>query len=206
MGPGVEISGGSAANTIVGVASFGGTGRVHRAGPRRPARRRLRARHPRAPACTFESPPATDGPSRPAAASSSSRPTRERTMNTYLGASARARTRATSTPTLIARARGHVPRGLPLGRARRQGGVPPRGAHRARRRQRGVAHALRLVLRRAPPRRVPRARRGRQSTCCSPTRPRSRALYEVDDFDDALQTRRRATARSPRSPAARRAR
>ena len=44
MGPGIEMSGGSAANTIAGVASFGGTGRLHRPGLRRPARRRLRPR------------------------------------------------------------------------------------------------------------------------------------------------------------------
>ena len=39
MGPGVEISGGSAANTIVGVASLGGRGGLHRQGLRRPTGR-----------------------------------------------------------------------------------------------------------------------------------------------------------------------
>ena len=47
MGPAVEISGGSAANTIVGVASFGGARRLRRQGQGRRARPHLRARHPR---------------------------------------------------------------------------------------------------------------------------------------------------------------
>ena len=38
MGPGIEISGGSAANTTVGIASLGGRPRVHRPRQRRPAR------------------------------------------------------------------------------------------------------------------------------------------------------------------------
>ncbi len=46
-------------------------------------------------------------------------------------------------------------------------------AHRARGRQPGRAHALRLLLRRPPPRRVPRPGRSPTSTCCSPTKPRS---------------------------------
>ena len=56
---------------------------------------------------------------------------------------------------------GHVPRGLPLGRGRGQGRDPPGRVARARRRPQGRAHALRPVLRRAPPRRVPRADRVR---------------------------------------------
>ena len=43
MGPAVEISGGSAANTIAGVASFGGQAAFIGKVARRPARRRLRA-------------------------------------------------------------------------------------------------------------------------------------------------------------------
>ena len=45
-----------------------------------------------------------------------------------------------------------------------------------------------------------------RSTCCSPTRPRSRRSTRSTTFDDALQRGRSTTARSPRSPAARRAR
>ena len=40
------ISGGSAANTIVGVASFGVSRRLYRQGQARPARRGVRRRHP----------------------------------------------------------------------------------------------------------------------------------------------------------------
>jgi sugar/nucleoside kinase (ribokinase family) len=86
MGPGTEISGGSAANTMAGVASFGGRaayiGRVHddQLGG-------VFGHDLRATGVMFRSPPATSGP-----------PTGrclivvtshgERTMNTYLGASA----------------------------------------------------------------------------------------------------------------------
>ena len=47
MGPAVEMSGGSAANTIVGVASLGGPRGLRRQGQGRRARPRVRARHPR---------------------------------------------------------------------------------------------------------------------------------------------------------------
>ncbi len=43
MGPAVEISGGSAANTLVGVTSFGGRGSVRRPRRRRRARGGLRS-------------------------------------------------------------------------------------------------------------------------------------------------------------------
>ena len=62
MGPAVEISGGSAANTIVGVASFGGRAAFIGRVARRPARRGLRARPPRRRRARSTSPPAADGP------------------------------------------------------------------------------------------------------------------------------------------------
>src|SRR4030081_4069987 len=46
MGPAVEISGGSAANTIVGCASLGGRGGLRRQGKEREARRRFAPHHP----------------------------------------------------------------------------------------------------------------------------------------------------------------
>ncbi len=46
MGPGREISGGSAANTVAGHRRARRQVRLHRPGRRRPARRGLRARHP----------------------------------------------------------------------------------------------------------------------------------------------------------------
>lgn len=85
MGPGIEISGGSAANTVVGVAAFGGTssyiGRVadDQLGE-------VFIHDIRSTGVDFSVPPATDG-------SPTGRclivvtPDAQRTMNTYLGAS-----------------------------------------------------------------------------------------------------------------------
>ena len=87
MGPAMEISGGSAANTIVGVAS------LRRRAPPSSARcaddssARVRARHPRRIGVHFDTPPATDGPST-ARCLILVTPDGERTMNTYLGACA----------------------------------------------------------------------------------------------------------------------
>ncbi len=86
MGPGVEMSGGSAANTVAGVASFGGRaaymGRVFddQLGA-------VFAHDLRAQGVTFENKPATDGP--PTGRSLIVvTPDAHRTMNTCLGASA----------------------------------------------------------------------------------------------------------------------
>jgi sugar/nucleoside kinase (ribokinase family) len=86
MNPAVEISGGSAANTTVGVASFGGSaafiGRV-----RTDQLGEVYARDLRAAGVQFDTPPATDGqPSGRCLIVVS--PDAERTLNTYLGASA----------------------------------------------------------------------------------------------------------------------
>jgi sugar/nucleoside kinase (ribokinase family) len=84
MGPAVEVSGGSAANTIVGVASLGGSaafvGKVRDDGLGR-----VFAHDIRAVGVSFDTPPAFDG-------ASTGRcyvlvtPDGERTLNTYLGA------------------------------------------------------------------------------------------------------------------------
>ena len=87
MGPGIEMSGGSAANTIAGVASFGGRAGVHGPGLRRPARRGLRprpagaGRHVRQHAGRPTGPPT-------GRCLIVVTPDAHRTMNTYLGASA----------------------------------------------------------------------------------------------------------------------
>src|SRR5690349_17372247 len=84
MGPAVEISGGSAANTAVGVASFGaraafvGKGKDDQLG-------RVFAHDIRAAGVTFETAPASDGPST-ARSYILVTPDGERTMNTFLGA------------------------------------------------------------------------------------------------------------------------
>ena len=84
MGPAVEISGGSAANTIVGVASFGA--RVAFVGKvRDDSLGDVFAHDIRAAGVTFDTPPAFDGPST-ARCYVLVTPDGERTMNTYLGA------------------------------------------------------------------------------------------------------------------------
>lgn len=86
MGPGIEVSGGSAANTIAGVASFGGRaaylGKVHddQLGM-------VFAHDIRANGVVYRCPPATDGPPTGRCLIVVT-PDAERTMSTYLGASA----------------------------------------------------------------------------------------------------------------------
>ena len=83
MGPAIEISGGSAANTVVGVASFGGRaaflGKV-----KDDAFGRTFAHDIRAAGVAFTTPPARKGPST-ARCYVLVTPDGERTMNTYLG-------------------------------------------------------------------------------------------------------------------------
>ncbi len=85
MGPAIEISGGSAANTIVGVAAFGGQRRLHRHREGRHAGRRLHARHSRRRRELLNLPPFENGPAT-ARCYILVTPDGERTMNTYLGA------------------------------------------------------------------------------------------------------------------------
>ncbi|MBM3527924.1 MAG: adenosine kinase [Alphaproteobacteria bacterium] len=84
MGPAVEASGGSAANTIVGAASFGAraafVGKV-----KDDELGRAFAHDIRAAGVAFDTPPAADGPST-ARCYIMVTPDGERTMNTYLGA------------------------------------------------------------------------------------------------------------------------
>ncbi|HEY6023516.1 MAG TPA: adenosine kinase [Pseudolabrys sp.] len=84
MGPAVESSGGSAANTIVGVASFGAraafVGKVND-----DELGRAFAHDIRAAGVAYNTPPASDGPST-ARCYIMVTPDGERTMNTYLGA------------------------------------------------------------------------------------------------------------------------
>jgi len=84
MGPAVESSGGSAANTVVGVASFGGqaafVGKV-----KDDALGRAFAHDIRASRVAFDTKPASGGPST-ARCYIMVTPDGERTMNTYLGA------------------------------------------------------------------------------------------------------------------------
>jgi sugar/nucleoside kinase (ribokinase family) len=84
MGPAVEISGGSAANTIVGVASLGGRG-AFVGKVKDDEFGRTFAHDIRAVGIDFNTPPASDGPAT-ARCYILVTPDGERTMNTYLGA------------------------------------------------------------------------------------------------------------------------
>jgi len=84
MGPATEISGGSAANTIAGVASYGARG-AFVGKVKDDELGRAFAHDIRAAKVAFETPPASDGPST-ARCYIMVTPDGERTMNTYLGA------------------------------------------------------------------------------------------------------------------------
>jgi sugar/nucleoside kinase (ribokinase family) len=87
MGPGVEISGGSAANTVVGVASFGG--RAHYVGKVRDDQLGEVFGHDlRATGVGYDTPRATDGPPTGRCLILVT-PDAQRTMSTFLGASVR---------------------------------------------------------------------------------------------------------------------
>ncbi len=155
MGPAVEISGGSAANTLVGVTSLGGSAAFVGPRRRRPARCGLRARHPgrrrRVPSGGRRGRRAERPlPDRRHAR----RPAHHEHLPRRVGPARSGRRR----PRPRGPGPGALPRGLPVGRTRRQGRVPARGAHRARCRQPGGVHAVRLVLRGTPPGGVPRPR------------------------------------------------
>jgi adenosine kinase len=84
MGPAIEISGGSAANTIAGVASFGARG-AFVGKVKDDTLGKAFSQNIRATGVTFTTPLATDGPST-ARCYVLVTPDGERTMNTYLGA------------------------------------------------------------------------------------------------------------------------
>ena len=87
MGPGIEVSGGSAANTIVGVASFGG--RAHYVGKvRNDQLGEVFSHDLRSMGVGYATPVATDGPSTGRCLIVVT-PDAQRTMSTYLGASSR---------------------------------------------------------------------------------------------------------------------
>ena len=125
MGPAIEISGGSAANTIVGVASFGG--RAHYVGKVRDDQLGAVFAHDlRSTGVGYTTPPATGGPSTGRCLILIT-PDAQRTMHTYLGASVHLG-RGDLDEGVIARGKIPVPRGLslrPARRPRRPSGSPP---------------------------------------------------------------------------------
>ena len=188
LGSAVEMSGGSAANTMCGVASFGGraayVGKVSD-----DELGRVFGHDLLAVGVAFRPGSMSDGVPTGRCIIVVT-PDAQRTMNTFLGASStdeRARRRHRDRR----RRQGAVHGGLPLRPRRRQGRVPPRRAGRPPSRSARVAHAVRLVLRRPSPRRllVARPRRGR-----SAVRQRRRAALALPDRQLRRRRRRRPRA------------
>ncbi len=156
MAPAIETSGGSAANTMAGLASFGadvayiGKVRDDQLGD-------VFAHDIRAVGVDFEVGPGTDGPPT-ARCLIVVTPDAARTMNTFLGISSHLHPDDIDTSMVADRA-GPVLRGLHLGHRADQDGHPQGRRRRTSRRQQGVLHALGQLLRRTPPRRVARTRR-----------------------------------------------
>ena len=182
MGPPTEISGGSAANTAAGVASFGGKaayiGRVAD-----DAFGKVFAHDLRSVGVHFDAPLATNGP--PTGPLPRHRHPRRRPHAVHVPRRGRRARRELHRRDAGRERGGHLPRGLHLGPARGQGGRAPRGLDRAPLRPPRRAHALRSVLRRAPPRGVRRPHRERHR---HPVRERGRDHV-------ALPGRRRSTRR-----------
>ena len=153
MGPATEMSGGSAANTIVGIANFGaraafiGKVKDDQIG-------RLYAHDIRAAGVAFETRPASQGPATGCSYILVT-PDGERTMNTYLGAAQEL------TPDDIDAAAGRclgdrLSRRLSVGSEKRQGSLCEGIDHRARCGPPGGADLVGFVLRGSLPRRIPR--------------------------------------------------
>ncbi len=151
MGPAVETSGGSAANTIVGLASLGARaafiGKI-----KDDLLGRAYSHDIRAAGVSFPTKPAADGPSTGRCYVLVT-PDGERTMNTYLGA-AQDLHPADIDAEAIAAQRRRLSRRLFVGSEERQGGVPQGGEDRARRRPQGGADLVGRLLRRPLARRV----------------------------------------------------
>jgi sugar/nucleoside kinase (ribokinase family) len=183
MGPAVEISGGSAANTIVGVASYGG--RAHYVGKvRNDQLGEVFIHDLRSTGVGFETTPATTGPATGRCLILVT-PDAQRTMNTFLGASAHLGPEDLD-PAVIARGRIVYLEGYLFD--------PPR-AQEAFRKAAALAHAAgrKVALTLSDPFCVDRHRAAfldliehhvdillaNELEICS--------LYEVNDFDAALQ-------------------
>ncbi|HEV8472319.1 MAG TPA: adenosine kinase [Methylomirabilota bacterium] len=183
MGPAVEVSGGSAANTIVGVASFGG--RAHYVGKVRNDQLGDVFSHDlRSIGVAYTTPAATDGPPTGRCLIVVT-PDAQRTMSTYLGASVRLGP-SDIDPRLIARARILYLEGYLF---------DPPAAQEAFHVAAGLAHGAgrKVALTLSDPFCVDRHRAAflnlveRHVDILFANEAEICALYEVDDFDAALQ-------------------
>jgi sugar/nucleoside kinase (ribokinase family) len=187
MGPAVEISGGSAANTIVGVASFGG--RAHYVGKvRNDQLGEVFSHDLKAVGVHYTTPMATNGPSTGRCLIVVT-PDAQRTMNTYLGASTQLGP-ADIDEGLIARGRILYLEGYLF---------DPPAAQEAFRAAAGFAHAAgrKVALTLSDPFCVDRHRAAfvdlveRHVDVLFANEAEICALYEANDFDVALQHVRR---------------
>ena len=188
LGPAREVSGGSCANTIAGVASLGGRaayiGRV-----RDDQLGGVFSHDIRAAGVTFRSRPSAAGPST-ATSMIFVTPDGQRTMNTYLGACVELGPDDVD-PELVAGASDHLPRGLSLGPPRGQGGLPQGGRRSPIGRQADGADAVRFVLRRPLARASSASWSSSEVDILFANEAELTSLYEVGDFDAALQEVRR---------------
>ena len=169
MGPATEMSGGSAANTIVGVANFGAraafVGKV-----KDDQIGRLYTHDIRAAGVAFETRPAADGPATGCSYILVT-PDGERTMNTYLGA-AQELMPADIDAAQVAASRIVYLEGYLWDPKNAKEAFVKAAEDRAWRRPPGGADAVGCVLRRSLSRRVSRPdAQAARSTWCSPTRP-----------------------------------
>ena len=175
------VSGGSAANTIVGVASFGVSGALSA---------RSRATSSARSSATTCAPPASirhaPGRGRPGDRPLLRlvTPDGERTMNTFLGASCISR-RPMSTRRWSA-APHRLSRRLYVGPAGGQGGVSQGRPHRARGGRPRRADAVGPLLRRPLPRRVHRPHATRRVDTVFANTDEALSLYQTPSFDEAL--------------------
>ena len=199
MGPATETSGGSAANTAAGLASF--HSRVAFVGKVRDDQLgEVFAHDIRSIGVEFDVPPATDGPVD--GALPGARHPRRAAHDEHLPRAHR----ASSAPTTSMPSWWLGPRSSS---ARATSGTCPMRRRRCVKAMDVAAAsggkvallAVGLVLRRAPSRRVPRAWSRTRSTSSSPTRPRS-ARSTRPTPGTRPPTGSRATSRSPASPAA----
>ena len=202
MGPATEMSGGSGANTIVGLASFGARaafiGKV-----KNDQIGGLYTHDIRAAGAAFETKAAESGPATGCSYILVT-PDGERTMNTYLGA-AQDLNPADIDEAQIAAVPHRLSRRLSLGSEERQGSLRQGREHRAWRRPPGGADAVGFLLRGSLSRRV--SRPDAQGHRRSRVRQRGRTAFAVPDlgFRGRAEAIARTIPSSASSPAARRA-
>ena len=187
MGPAVEISGGSVANTMAGVASFGGKAGFIGKTARGPVRPGVRA--------TTSAPPAS--PSRRRRRPQGSEPTGrclilvtpdgQRTMNTFLGVSPQLGGGEIDAE-LIRSARIVYLEGYLFDRPEAKAAFRQAAAIAGQGRPAGGAQPVGFVLRRPAPRRVPRAD-PRQVDILFANEAEITSLYQTTSFDEAARAR-----------------